>query len=791
MELAGIREKLEGACRLLLRPRCAILALVFLASVIRLLPMRFKYLIGYDPYFHLAYIRYALEKGEWVNFFPYATGPWGFQVRQFHPLGLWMTPAYVYKLLSPFGVSLYNAFRVTPVIFGVFTVIFTYLAVLKLYGKKEAFLSAFFLAVSFGHVFRSMAGYYRGDNYMLFWYSVALFGISLALSKNDKRWEYRRLVFYIIPAFASGFSAIFWQAYYPIFIFLLESAIFMAVGAFLLEERNAFVDATALVIATGLGALLANFLSDNFGMALLGEGRPLGEELAEKFGLQFGFINDAFLLMFLKYAVPISAVAILGMFVFSSFLRERKQRVLLVGIGVVVVLWLWVKYYGTVDEIIQGMFPSGPISEVRMATFRDLWVAYGISLFLVPTFFLSFLPKRVRIQDFLLLGFAIVVLPMGFLWVRFLFLASLAVALMVGIGLVRVYHVGLSRFKALRWGAVTLIGVLIFLPVATCFQGVQNTLDIRPFVNDAWKEALTYLGADSNINDVVLTWWDQGNWVTYYSNRAPVSQLAPDKFVAEYYLGRRSEKSLMERGVDYVVVSYDTVLKFGAILNTANASPSEYAMIPMPLVSSPGGVFIFSGGVYSIMVVPGENSWSVEINAGGVTLLPREVFVEKGRSVERVSLKDKPNADAYVYINLNYGYAVLMNGNAFDTPLARLMFTGNQPNFTEIYSDGGYIKIFRFEHPNVVVTSENGSVVLRFTNSTGTTIRIFGYLDNGTMVFKRQYEVKGKNEFVLPADINGSVVVRYVCLGDEGVLDGGVFRIDDVVSSRTEVKSHE
>ena len=40
------------------------------AGLVRLLLLRFRYLLGYDPYFHLAYIRYALEKGAWVNFSP-------------------------------------------------------------------------------------------------------------------------------------------------------------------------------------------------------------------------------------------------------------------------------------------------------------------------------------------------------------------------------------------------------------------------------------------------------------------------------------------------------------------------------------------------------------------------------------------------------------------------------------------------------------------------------------------------------------------------------------------------
>ena len=47
----------------LLEPRYAVPIILLLATAIRLLPMRSKYLLGVDPYFHLAYIRYALSHG--------------------------------------------------------------------------------------------------------------------------------------------------------------------------------------------------------------------------------------------------------------------------------------------------------------------------------------------------------------------------------------------------------------------------------------------------------------------------------------------------------------------------------------------------------------------------------------------------------------------------------------------------------------------------------------------------------------------------------------------------------
>ncbi|WP_240913585.1 STT3 domain-containing protein [Thermococcus sp. JdF3] len=772
--------------RKLIEPKFAAPIIAVIALALRLIPMRFRYLLGYDPYFHLAYIRYALERGEWVNFITYAGGPWGYQISRFHPLGLWMTPAYFYKFLSLFGVSLYNAFRITPVVFGVLTVLFTYLALLRLYGKREAFLSAFFLAVSFGHVFRSMAGYYRGDNYMLFLYSAALLGMALALSKKSPSWRYKRLAFYLLPGLFAGLSAAFWQAYYPIFGLLLANAVMVSAGAFLLGRDRYITDGIVMALSSALGALMANWLGGRFGYGMVAYSRWLGKKLAEELGMQFGFIKDLFLLIYVEYAVPLTLLVLVALLAFSKFVKEKKVRAAIVAIGAAVTLWVGIRYYGVVNEALLRLFPASPISETQRTTLGDWWEAYGIAGLLVPLFTFRFL-KRPRMGDFLLLGTALVMIPMAVVWTRFLFIASLAVALMTGTGLVALYDTAGALIESLgdenkrKWLSAALSLLLIGVPLISAYQGTSTTLSVHPFMTGEWESALTYLGGISNPNDVVMTWWDQGHWVTYYSMRSPVAQGGPSGWVAKYYLGLVNEKGLMNPGVDYVIVSYDTVMKFGAVVETAGVDPGKYALVVLRREAAYGNILVFSNGPYSLMAAPGE-VWDVKVNLGGKIIIPKRVFVESGGNLGEVPLSSRPTADVYAYVNINYGYAVIMNGNAFNTTLAKLMFTKGYPaDYDQVYSDGGMVKIFRFKHPNVVVTVGNGSVVLRFTNATGTGIGIYGYLGNGTLVFKKWYGVKGKDEFLLPDNLNGSVVIRYTYVQKKTVLDRGVFRIDDVL----------
>ncbi|WP_042698436.1 STT3 domain-containing protein [Thermococcus sp. PK] len=758
------------------KPKLALPILTVIALILRLIPLRHKYMLGYDPYFHLAYIEEALKTGEWFNFFTIAGGPWGYQISTFHPLGLWMTPAYLYKILSVFGVSLYNAFRITPLIFGVLTAVFFYLALLKLYDEKRAFFASLFLAISFGHVFRSMANYYRGDNYMLFWYSVALFGVSLALSKTRRAWRYKRLVFYLIPALASGLASVFWQAYYPIFVFLLTNAVFLAVGAFILDKKKNLFDALALTISTVLGALIANALGEKFGYGMLGYNQ-MGKRVAEKLLLEFGTIKDAYLLVHVKYLVPLSVAFIVLLFILERFVKDKRVRAgVLVGLALLGTFILLHRFEALKDLSTGfGIFQEAPIQETQPSSFSDLWSAFSISLFLAPLFFLRFVPKRAKLPDFLFLGLIFPSLYMIKTWTRFLFIGSMALALMAGLGVVELYDALRPRVDGRKASALG-IGLLVLLPTVNTGFSLKETYSLRPYMNEHWENALTWLRENSNQNDIVLAWWDYGHWVTYYSRRSPIAQGSPNSGVALYYLGKLDENWAMSLGVDYVIVSYYDFLKFGAIVDTARMHPKyniteEYGIVILPMVSSLGA-FVFQKENYRVIVKPGEK-WNAVVNVGGRTLTPEEVYVEYKSEIIKPELSSS-TSNAYLYINLNYRYAILMNDETFNTTLVKLFINPEDP-YELVYSDGGVIKILKLKHPNVRIEKANGKITFHFENATGTGLGIWGFLDNGTMVFGKWYDVKGLEEFELPSEVNGTVI-RYAYAEGKKIVDRGVFR---------------
>ncbi|WP_232473533.1 STT3 domain-containing protein [Thermococcus profundus] len=738
--------------------------------------MRFKYLLGVDPYFHLTYIEEALKAGKWFNFFTIAYGPWGAQMKASSPKGLWMTPAYVYDTLKIFRISLYNAFRITPVIFGVLTIILFYLTVLKFYGERKAFFASFFLATSFGHSFRSMAGYYRGDNYMLFWYSVALLGIVYAI-RMKKRLGNMRLLLYLIPALASGLASAFWQAYYPIFVFLLLNAVLFSMGAFLLNRDEYIVDGLALTIATAVGAVIANHIGEILGYGILGYKSGGGKVLTKKLSLEFGYVKDAYLLIHLKYLVPLAILAIILLIGLSHVLKDRKRRIITISVLLLVGTIVLFARFPALRDLSSGfgVVKSNPlIVETLPSDFSDLWRSYGIGILLTPLFLVRFLPSRAKPHDFMFLGLIVPSLYMLKTWTRFLFIGSMSVALMAGVGLVELYEI-ISKLGLKKSTALSLVFFLI-LPSINVYVGAKNTWEQRPMINENWEKALTWLRDNSNENDVVMAWWDRGHWVTYFTRRPPVAQAGPNVGVAKYYLGLLKENWAESSGVDYVIVSYYDLLEFGSMVYTANAK-GNYGLVVIPLVSS-GEKLVFQGAYegtsYRVEVSKGKD-WETTIYYQGQKFPPRGVYIEYQNETIKPEVPN-PISNAYVYINLNYGYAVLMNEETLNTTLMQLWIQPKSP-YKLVYSDGGMIKIFKLEHPNVAIERENGTIIFHFENATGTGLGIWGFLDNGTLVFHKWYGVKGKETFELPSEVKG-IVIRYAYAEGKKIVDRGIFRRD-------------
>ncbi|NJE77464.1 oligosaccharyl transferase, STT3 subunit, partial [Thermococcus sp. ES12] len=132
-----------------------------------------------------------------------------------------------------------------------------------------------------------------------------------------------------------------------------------------------------------------------------------------------------------------------SLFLFSKFVRDKKVRIgVLIGLAVLGIFVLFYRFEALKDLSTGfGIFKEAPIQETQPSSFNDLWKAFSISLFLIPLFFLRFYPNRTSISDFLVLGLILPSLYMIKTWTRFLFIGSMAIALMAGIGVVELYEI--------------------------------------------------------------------------------------------------------------------------------------------------------------------------------------------------------------------------------------------------------------------------------------------------------------------------------------------------------------
>lgn len=737
------------------------------AFAVRLIPYRLKYLIGYDPYFHLAYLEYVTEHG-WVNYFPYALGPWGFLINHFHPKGLWGVPYLVYLLGKHFGLSITGAFKLTPPIFGALTVLTLYYTVKTLYSEKAALLSALILTFSFGHVFRSMSSYYRGDNYALFWYSFVLLLFSMALKEKNPR---KKATLYVLAGLSEGLSSAFWSAYYMVLSLPLPIAVVIA--AYSLFKGEHFRDSAMMIASTTIAVMIATLLGRLFGFGMFWVENWQGERLMAITGLNPGPLQDVYLVLHLVLLVPLTLLTVGLMWLLGSKLPENLRRVGTAGtLGVTIAILgvlIW-KYGGTLEILSAGLssFGSSATAEMSRPGWWDIKMAYHVFLAFFLAYPLSI--RKFKLSDAFILGAALPLLLLSLYWTRFLFIGSFGLAMIGGVGADELSNLLQKNLKPL--GTVLIIGLLAI----GAYHSVKATHDVRPIVDEHWAKALTYLRGISNENDVVLTWWDHGHWVTYFAHRAAVAQGTPNRLVSRFYLGNTTKEELLELGVDYITVSFDTMLKWGSVKSTAGYSEGGYILILLPFRGAYGNTAVFENGKYQVAIRRNEGeNWDVLVNAGGTQFIPQEVWIEDKGGPFLANVSGEKAGNAYLYVNLNYGYAVLMDRDTFSTPFARLMFTKEYPSdYKLVYTDGGMVKIFQLVHPNVVLDRSDG-LTLRFTNATGDTLRIYGYTDSGERMFYREYNVSGMTDFKIPPDVKGEVI-RYTYLKDGRILDRGVFR---------------
>ncbi len=178
--------------------------------------------IGYNAYSIL-----KTGKDEWGVKFPL----------NFKSYGEYKLPAQIYASIPGIAVFGLNEFgvRVTPVIYGVLTVLLLYLLTEEAFGKKSvSLISSFLLAVSPWHIQLTRASF--ESSFALFWVVIAVWFFLKGLKKP--KW----LIFSMLPFAVSVYTYNSTRVFTPLFLFALA----IIFRKYLWEKRKWFLAAGVL-----------------------------------------------------------------------------------------------------------------------------------------------------------------------------------------------------------------------------------------------------------------------------------------------------------------------------------------------------------------------------------------------------------------------------------------------------------------------------------------------------------------------------------------------------------------
>ncbi|MBR9678122.1 MAG: hypothetical protein GOU97_02420, partial [Nanoarchaeota archaeon] len=197
-----------------------ITALLVISIFYRSIHFNNEKLFGNDPYFHLAVIKDAITKGE-IDFTPEFSF---FEEERplFEPDGLYLATIIPHQILfKHLGLSIVQSFKIIPILFGITALTFFFLITRKVFGKKTALFSTLILSISVAHVYRSMAGHYRGDNFFL---TITLASIYLFFLALDQKNTKKSILLYTISGILGGLNYFFWNGY-PLYFIIMTIGI--------------------------------------------------------------------------------------------------------------------------------------------------------------------------------------------------------------------------------------------------------------------------------------------------------------------------------------------------------------------------------------------------------------------------------------------------------------------------------------------------------------------------------------------------------------------------------------
>jgi len=542
--------------------------------------------VGFDEFYHMRRILYTVAHFPNTLWFDsYIDYPHGYN-NTWPPLfdQLLAAVSLAFGQHSQHGIELVSA--TVPAFIGSIAIVAVYYMVKEIFDRKAAIMSAFMTALAPYYVQKSMLGETDHHSLEVLLLIFAIMFLVLALSKKE-----RRHLFAVAAGVSMAGLAYTWIGSSAYFGMIL---IYALVQMTLDLKNGVSSEETVTTLLTALGVTLA-------------------------FTLPFWntpWLSPSF------FGTLAIIVAIIASFAIARLVGNRKIHwaafpIAVAALGPAFVLFLnslglFAKVNSLTSAGIEELFGGGMIGKISEAeplfTRPEIFFSssilsnlgwnlvlsvIGLAL-LISYLWHSWQDTEKRESKLLFLVFAVYTLIITVGQIRFLYLSSITMGILITILFFRVEDYASEKAAGLgqlpRLSFIALLFILLVLP--TTFEAIGIT-DVTPQIAGDWYNTLNWLDENSNTTSwydnpdktpeySVLSWWDYGNWILYQAKRPVVSNNFQTGIedASKFYLSEDEKTAtdiLDARRTKYVITDYDMLYgKLPAIALWANKDPSEY-----------------------------------------------------------------------------------------------------------------------------------------------------------------------------------------------------------------------
>ncbi|MCX9011487.1 MAG: oligosaccharyl transferase, archaeosortase A system-associated [Candidatus Methanoperedens sp.] len=604
-----------------------LMAVLFLALAVRIsvFPAVFSNgsitFLGADTYYHVRRILYTVSHfPDAISFDSYIDFPFGSKIG-------WM-PLYdqfiaLVALIIGFGKpSAYTVeavAAVVPPLLGVLAVLVVFFIAETLFDWKVGLISAGIFAITPAYVYVSFLGYpdHHVAETLLSTAAYLFFIIAMKRSQKENipialRMDIlKRSQFAVLTGIMLALSIFTWNGA-PIFVGLIGVFILIQFVFNMYSGRSS----DYLVMTGGIAFFIALLIIAP--AALTRDGFNTDSYLPSLFHAEF-------LLLFFLLCV---LLAIMQKMNFKKWWSHPVLLALIFAVMLVLIEFLSPKFYQSASESIVYLFGGGILATIQEASplffqpgigfsFSNVWNAFALSFFIALPALVYFIKKTVKEkyppEAMFLVVWTLVVLALTVLQRRFIYLLAVNIAIFSAYFINRVQGAFPSGRKtvitkkkrklpkssdpapsaAAHTGLVigSLLIILLAVPDLVIIKSMAVDNIVVP-ANDLqesfkWLKGNTpptsyYNSPDKPAEYGVMSWWDYGNWILYFSERPVVANNFQTGIedAANFLIGSDEgnvNDILNRRKVRFVITDAQMLkLKFRSIAALAGRNPDDY-----------------------------------------------------------------------------------------------------------------------------------------------------------------------------------------------------------------------